>query len=127
MADATAPTTPTATTATETSESPSFLQKLSGNMALIVLLVWVVGGIAALIMSITCFGFSGSLGEKAIGLGLAFFLGPLYFIFYGVNKSYCRNLGANVLGTANRMMGGAKAAAAAAANAAEAVVDAVSE
>jgi hypothetical protein len=123
MADAPAPTQVTEVV----QESPSFLQKLSGNIALIVLIVWVVGGIAALIMSIVCFGFSGSLGEKAIGLGLAFFLGPLYFIFYGVNKNYCRNLGANVMGTANRMMGGAKSVAKVATDAAEAVVDAVSE
>jgi hypothetical protein len=58
-------------------------------------------------MSIVCFGFSGSSTEKVMGLAIAFFLGPLYFIFYGVNKNYCRNLGANVSTTVNRVMGGA--------------------
>jgi ABC-type multidrug transport system permease subunit len=62
-------------------------------------IIWILAGIIAIIMSIVCFGFSGSTSEKTIGLLLAFFLGPLYFIFYGVNKGYCRNLGANVIAT----------------------------
>jgi len=61
--------------------------------------LWVLAGIAAVIMSLVCFGLSGSTAEKFIGLAVAFFLGPLYFIFYGVNKGYCRNMGANVVQT----------------------------
>lgn len=81
-------------------------QKISSSFMLLFLVLWLLGGIAALIMSIVCFGFSGSITEKVVGLLLAFFLGPLYFIFYGVNKDYCRSLGANVIKTTNRFIGG---------------------
>jgi hypothetical protein len=62
-------------------------------------LFWILGGVAALIMSIVCFGLSGSTLEKIVGLAIAFFLGPLYFLFYGFNKGYCRKLGINVVRT----------------------------
>jgi ATP/ADP translocase len=87
-------------------ESPSFLQKLGGSVMLLFVVAWVVGGIAALVMSLVCFGFSGTTTEKILGLALAFFLGPLYFIFYAVNKNYCRNLGANVTETVTQVVGG---------------------
>ncbi len=69
-------------------------------------LFWVLAGIAALIMSLVCFGMSGSTMEKIVGLSIAFFLGPLYFVFYGFNKGYCRNMGANVIRTVNTTVGG---------------------
>lgn len=87
-------------------DSPSFLQKLGGSVMLLFVITWMLAGIAALIMSIVCFGFSGTMPEKVIGLVLAFFLGPLYFIFYAVNKNYCQNLGANVTETVTRVVGG---------------------
>ncbi len=69
-------------------------------------LFWALGGIAALIMSLACFGLSGNIMEKIVGLFIAFFLGPLYFVFYGFNKGYCRNLGTNVVRTVNNTIGG---------------------
>ena len=56
----------------------------------IILLMWILFGIIAFIMSLVCFGRSGTLLEKIIGLLLAIFFGPLYFIFYIFNPSYCR-------------------------------------
>jgi len=56
----------------------------------IFLLLWGLLGLIAFIMSLICFGRSGTLIEKIIGLLLAIFFGPLYFIFYMFNKSYCR-------------------------------------
>lgn len=56
----------------------------------IFLLFWGLFGFIAFIMSIVCFGRSGSIEEKIIGLLLAIFLGPFYFLFYGFNKGYCR-------------------------------------
>lgn len=88
----------------------TIFQKMGGGIALFLLIGWAVGGIAAIIMSLVCFGYSGSTTEKILGLLLAFFLGPLYFIFYAVNKNYCRDMSANVVTVANRMMGGFKAA-----------------
>ena len=69
-------------------------QKPNGAMwmtGLIVLLtfIWVVAGIAAFIMSIICFGRSGTAVQQLIGLLLAFLFGPFYWIYYGVVKDYC--------------------------------------
>lgn len=56
----------------------------------IFVLLWGLIGLIAFIMSLICFGRSGTLIEKIIGLLLAIFFGPFYFIFYMFNKSYCR-------------------------------------
>ena len=56
----------------------------------IFLLLWGLIGLIAFIMSLICFGRSGTLTEKIIGLLLAIFFGPLYFIFYIFNEKYCR-------------------------------------
>jgi hypothetical protein len=56
----------------------------------IFILIWGLLGLVAFIMSLICFARSGTLLEKFMGLILAFLLGPLYFIFYGLNKQYCR-------------------------------------
>ena len=52
--------------------------------------LWLIAGLVAFIMSLVCFGKSGTTTDKFIGLILAFLFGPLYFIFFGLNKSYCR-------------------------------------
>ena len=57
---------------------------------LILLIVWVVLSISAGIMSLVCGGASGPGGLKAVGVLLAIFLGPFYWIFYVLaGKSYC--------------------------------------
>jgi hypothetical protein len=56
----------------------------------IFILIWGLLGLVAFIMSLICFSRSGTLLEKFMGLILAFLLGPLYFIFYGLDKEYCR-------------------------------------
>ena len=86
-------------TTNETSESPNIMAKLGLSTGILIVILWTISGIIALITSIVCFGFSGTLSEKIVGLLLAFFLGPFYFIFYGFNKTYCRNLGANISAT----------------------------
>jgi len=58
---------------------------------LILALLWILAGIVAFIMSIVCFGYSGTEVEKIVGLLLAFFLGPFYWIYYYVSSKYCRN------------------------------------
>jgi hypothetical protein len=37
-------------------------------------LFWLLGSVGALIMSLVCFGLSGSTMEKVVGLAIAFFL-----------------------------------------------------
>lgn len=57
---------------------------------LAMLFFWVILGFAAFITSIICFGRTGSTAEKIIGLLLAIFFGPFYFLFYAFNEGYCR-------------------------------------
>jgi hypothetical protein len=52
--------------------------------------IWVLLGLIAFILSLVCFARSGSILEKILGLLLAIFFGPFYFIFYAVNSGYCR-------------------------------------
>jgi hypothetical protein len=90
----------------DSQNSQSFLQKLGGSIMPMVVIAWVLAGIAAIVMSLVCFGFSGTMTEKILGIALAFFLGPLYFIFYTVNKDYCRDLGTKVTETVTQVVGG---------------------
>lgn len=53
-------------------------------------IIWAILGIVAFIYSLVCFGKSGSSLDKIVGLLLAIFFGPLYFIYLIFNKSYCR-------------------------------------
>ena len=62
----------------------------SSIVLFIFILLWALFGLIAFIMSLICFGRSGTLLEKIIGLLLAIFFGPLYFIFYIFNTKYCR-------------------------------------
>jgi len=58
----------------------------------IFILIWVLLGIAAWIMSIYCFK-SGVNPDSVMGAVIAFippFLGPLYWIYYIWNPNYCR-------------------------------------
>jgi len=63
----------------------------TGFTAIIIILVgiWVIAGIAAFFASIMCFGRSGSMVEKILGLLLAWIIGPFYWLYYAYNKSYC--------------------------------------
>ena len=56
----------------------------------IFILLWALFGFIAFIMSLVCFGRSGSIIEKIVGLLLAIFFGPFYFIFYAFNSNYCK-------------------------------------
>ena len=67
-------------------------EKMStGRKVLIAFLVlWVVSGLVAFVYSLICIGRSGSTGQHVIGVLLAFFFGPFYWIYYGVSKTYCK-------------------------------------
>jgi uncharacterized membrane protein len=55
----------------------------------IFLLIWAIVGVIAFIMSLVCFGYSGSTLEKVFGLVIAIFFGPFYWLYYYFNKGYC--------------------------------------
>ena len=53
------------------------------------IVLWVLAGLSAFIMSLVCFGYNNNPGNAIIGLLLAFFTGPFYWIYYIFNKTYC--------------------------------------
>ena len=61
---------------------------------IIIVIVWVIAGLAAIIKSLTCLSGSksGGTGEKVGGLFVSFFLGPFYWLYYGLMGSYCRDI-----------------------------------
>jgi hypothetical protein len=53
-------------------------------------IIWTVIGFIAFITSLVCFSKSGTTFDKFMGLLLAIFLGPLYFVFFALSNSYCK-------------------------------------
>jgi len=76
-------------TSSKSSAKDTSLLKGAG-IFLFFIILFIVLGIIAMIWSLICFGKSGTIVEKFIGLLIAFFLGPFYFIYYYANPSYCR-------------------------------------
>ncbi len=63
-------------------------QKLS---AALIVFVWLILGVASYVMSVKCFNSPKSRGsDNLAGVIIAIFLGPLYWIYFAMNKSYCR-------------------------------------
>lgn len=73
-------------------ESQEEKEKSTVSSGLIVFLTvfWIATGIAAFIMSLMCFGSSGSMTDKIFGFLLALFFGPFYWIYFMVMKKYCK-------------------------------------
>jgi hypothetical protein len=63
---------------------------LLGPYAMAFGVVWFVFGFAGFVMSFVCFGYTGNIGEKLLGLILAVALGPVYWFYYFVSSSYCK-------------------------------------
>jgi hypothetical protein len=68
-----------------------------GVTAAIIFVIWSLIGLAAFVMSIVCFGRSGTTGQHVVGLLLAMFFGPFYWIFYGVSPDYCNKISAPMI------------------------------
>ena len=84
-------TTPPATTPPEKKENTDKKGIGSiGGFLLFILILLVFLSIMAMIWSLICFGKSGTMVEKIVGVVIAFFVGPFYFIYYLANKEYCR-------------------------------------
>jgi len=56
---------------------------------LIVIIGYIIAGVSAFIMSFVCFGYNGYPSYNILGVLLAIFLGPLYWLYYGLNSNYC--------------------------------------
>jgi len=59
-------------------------------LAVTALGLWLLFGLVGFVMSLICFGYSGSLGEKILGIVIALVLGPWYFLYYFSSGSYCK-------------------------------------
>ena len=72
-------------------DPPPAVKAFVGISSTIILLIifWLLFSVAAIIYSLVCVGKSGSVAEKVIGVALALFFGPFYFIYLVANKSYC--------------------------------------
>ena len=76
----------------KTSEEESTTSFKSIIVIILLIIIWFILGLVAFIWSLFCFGKSGTSLDHIVGLLLALFFGPFYFIYYGVKKNYCRNL-----------------------------------
>lgn len=72
---------------------PAALIAFTGLSATILMfaIVWVVLGIAAFIHSIVCMGRTPSMSRALIGLLMAIFFGPFYWIYWYADGEYCRS------------------------------------
>jgi hypothetical protein len=55
-------------------------------------ILWFTFGLIGFVLSIVCFGYSGSTGEKIMGIVIALALGPWYFLYYFSSGSYCKRM-----------------------------------
>ena len=53
------------------------------------LFIWWIIGTVGFIMSLICFGYSGSMSDKFLGLIMAWVTGPFYWLYYIYNSNYC--------------------------------------
>lgn len=56
---------------------------------IIFITVWVFSGITAFITSFICIAYNGSIGDKIIGILIAFLMGPFYWFYFSLNTRYC--------------------------------------
>lgn len=66
------------------------INKTVSIFILIVISLWLVFGFIAFIYSLKCFKYNSTLVEKMVGLFLAIFTGPFYFLYLKYNINYCR-------------------------------------
>ena len=55
----------------------------------IFLLIWWIAGVIGFLMSIVCSFYNGSTTDKFLGILLAWILGPIYWLYFIYNSSYC--------------------------------------
>jgi hypothetical protein len=52
--------------------------------------LWMLAGLVSFVMSLACFGYSGTFAQHLLGLVIAVLFGPFYFIYYASSTTYCR-------------------------------------
>jgi hypothetical protein len=74
----------------ENDETPSNSITIFKNFPLFAS-IWSLIGIIAFILSLVCFGYSGTFGQKILGLVISVVFGPFYFLYYYFSGSYCKS------------------------------------
>ena len=74
----------------ENDETPSNSITIFNNFPLFAS-IWSLIGIIAFILSLVCFGYSGTFGQKILGLVFSLVFGPFYFLYYYFSGSYCKS------------------------------------
>ncbi len=64
--------------------------KTTIQIAALIIFAWTVLGLVAFVWSLYCFKKAGTTEQKVLGLLLALFIGPLFFIYYKYSPSYCK-------------------------------------
>lgn len=68
---------------------------MTGNTFVFVLvLLWFLIGVVSAVMSVICAFKGDGIGKKILGIIIAFFLGPVYLLYYFIAKQqmgYCRD------------------------------------
>ena len=54
------------------------------------ILAWVITHIVAMVYSVSCATSSGHPIEKVLGVGVAWFFGPFFFLYKSITPGYCR-------------------------------------
>lgn len=63
---------------------------IAGTVFVLFIFLWMLFGFIAFIYSLFCFSRSGSTFDKFIGLLIAFFTGPFFFLYLRYNGGYCK-------------------------------------
>jgi hypothetical protein len=65
-------------------------ESMAGTVFILFIFLWMLFGFIAFIYSLFCFSRSGTTFDKFIGLLIAFFTGPFFFLYLRYNASYCK-------------------------------------
>ncbi len=80
----------TTKTADSTKTAVAVDTNTSLQIAALYIFAWAALGLVAFIWSLVCFKKSGTIEQKVLGLLLAIFIGPLFFIYYKYSPTYCK-------------------------------------
>ena len=68
----------------------TLLTRSISYLILVCILIWFLIGIIGFLLSLVCFGRSGTIIQKLGGFGIALLTGPFFWVYYFLDTSYCR-------------------------------------
>jgi len=82
-------TTTTTTTTNNNIPGGAFFSWIWFIFLIIYFFIWIISGVSAFVASFICLGYNGSFSDKLIGISIAVLFGPLYWLYFSLNKNYC--------------------------------------